>query len=419
MAAGDLPNLARLAAGGSFRRIRSVHPTVSSCAWASFMTGLDPGGHGIYGFVDRRPGTGELFVPTGRDLRAETLWERLSRLGKRVVVINVPGTYPPRPVNGVLVACFLCTDPEKLSTDPRVRAVLREVGYRTDMDAWEARRSPDGVAVDAADLLDRRAAAALRFLESEPWDFFMVHFMALDRLQHFLKGPADGGDPRHAPGFLEAWRRADAHAGTLVERAGPGVEVVLLSDHGFCAVKRQVQVNRWLEEEGFLAAAAPRDPRAGLRGLDGARTRAFSLLPGRIYLNLRGRERDGSVEPGAEAARLRREIAERLLDWRDPADGARVIRAVHAREDLYRGAEVHRAPDLVAEPEDGYDLKGRFGVERVFEEPGAITGMHTHGDAFLLLRDGAAPAGDLSITDAHGILCRMMGVDAAPAPRPA
>ncbi len=419
MAEGLLPNLARLASGGSFRRIRSVHPAVSSCAWASFMTGLDPGGHGLFGFVDRRPGTGELYIPTGRDILAETLWEKLSRLGKRVVVLNVPGTYPPRKVNGVMVGCFLCTDIERISDDPRVVAYLKSIGYRVDLDAWEARRSPEGVTAEVTDILDRRARAALHFLETEPWDFFMVHFMALDRMQHFLWKPQEEGDPRHRPGFLDAYRRMDAHVGALVDRAGPGTEVVLLSDHGFCSIKREVQVNRWLEEQGYLVLREPRDPKAGLRALDPKGTRAFSLIPGRIFLNLRGRERDGCVESGEPAERLRREIAERLLDWRDPQDGSRIVQAVLDREAIYRGPHAHRAADLLAHPADGYDLKGRIAPPGLYETS-PLTGMHTYGDAFLLLRDAAAPAGEeLAITDVYRILCGMLRVDPTPCPRAA
>ena len=417
MAAGVMPRLARAAAGGSFRRIRSVYPTVSSCAWASFMTGLDPGGHGIFGFVDRRPETWDTYIPTGRHIAAETLWEKLSRLGKRVVVINVPGTYPPRPVNGVLIGCFLCTDIGKISLDPAVVAYLKSIGYRIDVDAWEARRSLDGLLPEVREVMDRRAQAALHFMGTEEWDFFMVHFMSMDRMQHFLWRQAEGGDAALREGVLDVYRRLDAHFGSLVDAAGPGVELVVLSDHGFAPIKREVQVNRWLEEQGYLVLRDRPDPNAGLRNVDPARTRAYSLIPGRVFLNLKGREGGGVVEPGPQAERLRREIADRLLDWRDPADGARIVQAVLDREAIYSGPEAHRAADLLAHPADGYDLKGRIVAESVFGSS-PLTGMHTYGDAFLLLAGTGAPAGeDLSIADVHGILCLILGVDPAPRTR--
>jgi predicted AlkP superfamily phosphohydrolase/phosphomutase len=413
------PRLAALAARGAFRRIHSVYPTVSSCAWASFMTGLDPGGHGIFGFVDRRPATWEAYLPNGTHLRAETLWERLSRHGKRVCVLNVPGTWPPRPVNGVLVGCFLSPGLDRISADPEVVRYLRSIDYRVDVDAWEARRDPAGLADEVALVMDRRAEAALHFLGRERWDFAMVHFMALDRFQHFAWGPFAAGDPVLHPAVLDAYRRADRHLGALVDAAGPGVAVMVLSDHGFCAIRREVQVNRWLEEQGWLVLKDRTDPRAGLRNVDPARSKAYSLIPGRIYLNLAGREGGGTVAPGAESETLRREIGERVLAWRDPDGGAPVVRAVLSREALYRGPRAADGPDLLAHPADGYDLKGRFAVDRVFEN-GALTGMHTFGDAFLLSADAPLPdREDLAVTDVHGILCGMLGVGAEPHAWPA
>jgi len=418
MAEGVMPHLAALARKGSFRRIRSVYPTVSSCAWASFMTGLDPGGHAIFGFIDRRPETWDLFIPTGRHMLAETLWEKLSRLGKRVVVINVPGTYPPRPVNGVMIGCFLCTDLEKVSNDPKVVAYLKSIGYRIDVDAWEARRDPGSLLPEVEALLDKRAEAALHFMRSEPWDFFMVHFMSLDRMQHFLWRQAEGKDPLWSSRFLDVYRRADAHIGALIDEVGDTAEVVLLSDHGFCSIRKEVQVNRWLEEQGYLVLRDRPDPKAGLRNVDPALTRAYSLIPGRVFLNLRGREGGGIVEPGEPAERLRREIAERLLDWRDE-DGTRIVQAVLDREAIYHGPHAHRAADLVAHPTDGYDLKGKILADGVFGLS-PLTGMHTYGDAFLLMRDSEAPEGeDLAITDVYGLLCRLLGVDPTPQPRAA
>jgi predicted AlkP superfamily phosphohydrolase/phosphomutase len=419
MDTGVMPRLAREAARGSFRRIRSVYPTVSSCAWASFMTGLDPGGHAIYGFIDRRPETWDLYIPTGKHIAAETLWEKLSRLGKRVVVINVPGTYPPREVNGVMIGCFLCTDIGKVSRDPRVVEYLRSIDYRIDVDAWNARKSLDGLLDEVRLVMDRRAKAALHFCATEPWDFFMVHFMAMDRMQHFAWAQYAEGDAVFHPGLLDVYRRLDAHLGSLLDAAGPDVEFAFLSDHGFCSIKQEVQVNRWLEEEGYLVLREGRDPKAGLRAVDPARTRAYSLIPGRIFLNLKGREGGGIVEPGEPYENLRRELTERLMDWKDPADGTPILGAVMGREDIYHGPQVHRAADLIAHPTDGYDLKGRVAVDSIFERT-PLTGMHTYDDAFLLMADSGAPTrDDLAIPDAYGLFCDVLGVDREPRPLPA
>jgi len=90
LAQGKLPHWAELVESGSFKRMNSVHPCVSSVAWATYMTGKNPGKHRIYGFVDRFPESMDVFIPTSRDMTGNTLWEILSQAGKRVVVINVP-----------------------------------------------------------------------------------------------------------------------------------------------------------------------------------------------------------------------------------------------------------------------------------------------------------------------------------------
>ena len=110
---GITPNLAALTRPGSLRPMHSIYPWVSSVAWSSFMTGQNPAKHGIFGFVDRDPATLKTYIPTARNMLSPTLWEILSRAGKRVVVVNVPVTFPPKPVNGVLVGCFLSPSLDK------------------------------------------------------------------------------------------------------------------------------------------------------------------------------------------------------------------------------------------------------------------------------------------------------------------
>jgi predicted AlkP superfamily phosphohydrolase/phosphomutase len=415
IADGVMPNLAKLVPAGSLRRIRSVFPTVSNCAWTSFMTGKDPGGHHVYGFVDRVPESWEIFLPTARDRAGEAIWERLSRQGRRVCVINVPGTYPPVPVNGVMVTDFMTPSVEKLSLDPHVVDVLKSLRYRIDVDGWQGRKDPDALVRDVHDVIDARFRVAFHFLRQEPWDFFMTHVMAVDRLQHFLWEQQEKGEAKWRAAFLDVYRKVDANIGLVLDEIRDDAEFVVLSDHGFCAIKREVQVNRWLEEQGWLVLKPERDPKAYLRNVDAARTRAYSLIPGRIFVNLKGREPGGTVEPGADYERLRREIAERLLDLVDPADGARVIDFVMKREDAYRGGALGGAADLVAHPVNGYDLKGTVVADRIWQRT-ALTGMHTYDDAFLLVRgQQAPPAEDLSIVDAHDVVTSLMGGGSPPA----
>ncbi|MFQ5841663.1 MAG: alkaline phosphatase family protein, partial [Thermodesulfobacteriota bacterium] len=183
-AEGKLPNWAKLLESGVFKRMNSIHPCVSSVAWATYMTGKNPGKHNIYGFVDRYPRSMDVFIPTSRDMDGKTLWEILSQAGKRVVVINVPVTYPPREVNGILISGFLCTNIDKIAYPKEKAGLLKEIGYRIDVDAWQARKSIDRFLEDLHLTLDKRIEAAFNFLGGEEWDFFQLHIMETDRINH-------------------------------------------------------------------------------------------------------------------------------------------------------------------------------------------------------------------------------------------
>ncbi|HLA80461.1 MAG TPA: alkaline phosphatase family protein, partial [Thermoleophilia bacterium] len=175
MTDGTMPNFARLLREGSLARMRSSHPDVSGVAWSSFMTGTNPGKHGIFGFIDRRPYSYQTYIPTAQNLQCETLWDMLSRHGRRVCAIGVPMSYPPKPVNGVLVGCFLSPSVEKATYPASLGQELKEMGYRVDTDPWAARESLQRFLEDYRETLARRVEAILHLFRQEEWDLFVAH----------------------------------------------------------------------------------------------------------------------------------------------------------------------------------------------------------------------------------------------------
>ncbi|MFQ5904489.1 MAG: alkaline phosphatase family protein, partial [Candidatus Binatia bacterium] len=210
---GEMPNLALVVANGSFKRMKSIYPTVSSVAWSSFMTGKNPAKHGIFGFIDLQPHSYKTFIPTSRTMRSETLWEILSKAGKRVVVINVPVTYPPREVNGILISGFLSPDIEKAVYPPAAVETLKRLDYIIDADPWAARESKDRALKEVNAALDSRVRALFHFLDDEEWDFFQCHIMATDRLHHFLWEQMEKGDEKYATYFFDFYRKIDEMLG--------------------------------------------------------------------------------------------------------------------------------------------------------------------------------------------------------------
>ena len=379
MESGKLAAFKRAFSKGTFKRHLSVIPTISSVAWSTFMTGKNPAKHGIFGFIDRNPNPFDLFIPTSRNMAAKTLWEMLSDAGKRVVVMNVPVTTPPREVNGVLISGFLSTRIEKATYPPELSKRLDDMGYIIDVDPWKAKENKEDFLRQLNLALEKRIQAMDYLMDNEEWDFFMCHVMETDRINHFL-----------LPGSRETRFEAEFHRfyeklGEIVERVQEklteNVLFISLSDHGMCPIRKEVFLNHWLHERGYLRFK--KEPAKDFSDVDSS-TRAYSLIPGRVYINLKGREEFGSVEQ-ADYEPLRQELKAAFLELKDPETGDPIIRNVYMREEIYSGPLLEKASDMILMPNDGYDLKGKLFTEDLFGRS-HLEGMHTYDDAFLYVR---------------------------------
>jgi len=389
--AGTLPHLGSLFSHGEFRQMETELPAISSVAWASFMTGVNPGEHGIYGFTDRKPGTYDITFPNYADLKAEPVWDRISRVGGRCCVLNVPSTYPARPLNGVLVSGFVAPTLQRAVYPPEAFDYLNRSGYRIDVDASLAQHSLDLFIDDLHATLEKRREAILHFLGQENWDFFMAVFTGTDRLHHFLWRFYVEGDAVYRPEFLRYYRRLDEIIGEIFSLLPADTARFMLSDHGFCGIEKEVFLNPLLAQAGLLALKGG-DPKT-IADMDAGSTRAYCMDPGRIYLNLRGREPGGIVAPAA-AEGILDEITALLMGLRDPENGGQVIERVARGKEIFSGPRAEAGPDLVAVPRPGYDLKGRMAGE-IFARPQLLSGMHTYNDAFVFVDSvagSAAPA---------------------------
>jgi predicted AlkP superfamily phosphohydrolase/phosphomutase len=395
---------------GTLREMRSVLPTVSSVAWASYATGVNPGKHGIFGFLERIPDPFQLYIPNGSHLRHETIFQFLGREGLRVATIGVPMTYPPRPVNGIVVGCFLSPSLEKAVYPRRILPLVRKMGYMVDVQASKAMEDPEGFLAQLSDSLDARFRLCLHLLEAEDWDFFQLHVMETDRINHFFLAKWEDKEEPWAEMFIQWYRRLDSWIEVLVRKLIHGLEngtteLFILSDHGFCRVFGEVELNFWLRKNGYLRLGG----RSSLASMERG-TRAYSITPGRIYLNLKGRETMGSVEEGKEYEELRSELSERLLSIEDPRTGQAVVRRVYRKEEIYSGVFMDLAPDLIVEPVPGFDMKARTEAQSVVHEP-MVTGMHTLDDAFLFLMPGELPQMKLELTDVISGIARRLGLE--------
>ena len=353
----QLPTLSALVEEGSFGRLRSVDPPITIPAWMSMMTGVDPGKFGVYGFRNRADYsyTG-LRIATSAAFRAETVWDVLGRHGLRSILLGIPGTYPPKPVRGLLVSGFLAPGTDSAYTYPaalrdEISRVVGEYildvrGFRTDDKPWlieELRR-----------MTERRFALARHLVMHHDWDFFGMVEIGTDRIHHGLWSHYDKAHRKYDPTspFHDAipayYRLIDSEIARLLDAMPADTRVLIVSDHGAQRMEGGIGINEWLIQEGYLTLRDyPDKPtrmgeliEAGL--VDWSRTVAWGEggYYGRVFLNVAGREPEGIVPPG-DYDRVRAELAEAIAAIPDEDEkpiGTRVLRP----EELY--SEVNGIP---------------------------------------------------------------------------
>jgi predicted AlkP superfamily phosphohydrolase/phosphomutase len=417
---GAFPNLARLFADGELRRMDTARPPVSSVVWTSFATGMNPGRHGVYGVVERRPGGYEPFLPGSGDVAAPTLWDALGRAGKATVVVNVPGTWPPRPVRGVMIAPARAATLDEVVYPHALGSFLRGIGYRLDVDTRAGREgNKDDLLTDLDLTLRKRFEAAFSLLHREPWDYFHLHVSETDRINHFLWDDYERDTPGYGRAFLGFYRRLDALIGELLTVVPAGAEVILLSGNGFCRLRREIYLNRALEERGWLEFERGEVRRLGMIGRG---SRAYSLAPGRVFLHLKGREPKGGVNGSEEYRGFRDGVAADLQRLTDPENGQPMIAAVLKGEQANRNpawpvfplpaSDRRPAPcDLLVVPCDGYEIKGHLDRETITGRP-EVTGAHAWDDAFVFVRGRRVRAREPHIEDLFPTVLDLTGVRA-------
>ena len=409
-----MPNAARLEQKGSLLRMDSMWPWVSSVAWSTMMTGVNPGKHNIFGFIDRDPATYKQFIPTSRQTKAKTLWEVLGDAGKRVIVVNVPVTYPPRQVNGILVSGFLSPSLEKAVSLASYIPTLKSLGYIVDADPWKARESKDLALQEVNSALDARIRTLFHLFDREEWDYLHVHVMETDRLHHFLWQQMEEGHPTYAPAFYDFYARIDDMLGQLAAKLDDNTTLMWMADHGFCTIKKEVYINRWLMDNDWLKLRnVPPDRKRGLDEIDPSSV-AYSLDPGRVVIRVQGREKEGCVAPGAEYEAIRDEIAASALELCDPDSGEPIFQATFKSEELYHGPYLEQAADLILAPHDGYDPKGVLYKESLTDKGDELVGMHTFDDAMLYVGGRKIPQTQFSVLRVMPTILDLMGV---PLPR--
>ncbi|MBN1939167.1 MAG: alkaline phosphatase family protein [Candidatus Aminicenantes bacterium] len=396
---GVMSALGRIIDSGRLHKMKASLPEISSVSWTNFMTGTNPGTHGIFGFTDFKPRSYELRFPNYNDVKVPPFWDVLAEKGVRSIIINQPSTYPARRLNGAMISGFVALDLGKAVWPPELKGSLEQMGYQIDIDTVKARGNPAFLWQDLIKTFMSRQKAMNIFWEDE-WDYFEFVLTGTDRLHHFLWNA--GLDPRHPQhqNFLEYYRQIDRLISKIYSafRKTPADEenIFFLSDHGFTGIIQEVYLNAWLEKEKYLRFNKSQP--GGFEDVS-ARTKAFALDPNRIYIHHVKRFPNGRIL-AAEAKVLKEEITRRLekLEF----EGKKVVHKVFDTKEIYSGPYAVMGPDLIVVPEPGFDMKGSIKRREIFGRSPGLQGMHTWNDAFFLAKNDFGS--DLQISDLAKII---------------
>jgi predicted AlkP superfamily phosphohydrolase/phosphomutase len=428
---GRMPNLKRFMTDGVWGVLESTQPPITPAAWTTFMTGKGPGRHGILDFETYDATTHTLTFNSTYEIREKTLWQLLSEKGLRVGSLNVPMTYPPKPVNGFMISGFETPSIDAQFTWPpelkdEIFRVIPSYDYRTN---W--RRTALGRLAQLKDNLDyiansfEQGARLTRYCGDKfGWDVLMTVFKLVDNLQHkawkYLDPRTSGRYPQEADLAARCFTRLDDVLGDVFAYGhAHGATILIMSDHGHGSLDGKAQPNRLLAQWGYLALRSPWEQartraghwwhrltkgrvtrfEQGSRGIerdlavDWTRTRACVMhagIYGYLYINLKGRGPLGIVDP-ADYEALRDELAERFRNAtvRHP-DGhtTPIFVEVHRAEELYRCSREDNPnlPDLMLVPHPGFavirKIRGRRPVR--WCDPKRLEGTH-RGEGILAL----------------------------------
>jgi predicted AlkP superfamily phosphohydrolase/phosphomutase len=400
---GICPQLARLLPRA--RTILAELPELSPVNWTSFFTASGPEQHGVFGFTRINARSYELGIADFSQVRVPTLWDRLGEAGYGSRVVNLPNTYPARPLRGMMVSGFVARERRGALYPPFLNGVLGD--YVLESDTSRGSADPEYLLAGLRRSLASRRKAFELLWRDQNWHLFILVLTETDRLFHFLWDAVTGpAHPLHADcaAFLREWDACIGHVADVA--ACLDARLVVLADHGFSALTVECDVNSWLREQGCLAQSLPPEQSPELDGLCiHPRSTAFALDPGRIYLHTRRRFAKGSLSD-EEAARLLPRLREglRKLRWMD----APAFSAVFSAGELYDGPMLPLAPDLVSVPDDGFDVKAKFNRPGIFGHFGR-SGAHTRDGGIFYDSEGGAPA---RLRDAGTLVLKHFGLAA-------
>jgi len=392
--AGELPTLGGLVERGAYGDCLSTVPSHSWCAWPSFMTGLNPAGHGVFDILEHKPGVSKRLPITWHSIKAPTVFEDLTRASKTSLALNIPLTFPVPEIDGkviaggVLPASRSYTHPQDLQSELDSHAPFPVNGM-----SWTTYRNrPEAFLRECAGITAKRQKAFEYLLDTTEWEFGVVVYVSTDRIQHCLMEYVSPDHPEYgrlkdssvAEQTRAVYRQLDDGLAQLLKRTTEDDLVIFMSDHGHQPCTRTCTMDRILKHLGYLEfgrgsfafnlirwgpgrriarriydtfklhgkVSIPASP------IDWSKTRAYTSVVSTgegVSVNLKGREPNGTVDQ-RDYEKVREEVAQSLSAFRDPDTDAAPIGRIYRKEEVLKGRFLDTAPDLLLVPAPLYSL---------------------------------------------------------------
>lgn len=400
---GRLPNFARVMDAGTATVLKSTIPPSTAVAWTSAVTGVSPGGHGIFGSnkETRLEGDGYVMIPnTSADRRAPAVWQMANEAGKKAVAVNIPLTGPAESIDGAMIAgAPYPADPGDLVYPRDLDKKLG--GYRPRLFAEGPKPGEEGLFLaDVEEEARRRLDLALSLMENQEWDLFWVVFDAVESVQRYFWKYTDRFHPayteegagEYGQAILEAYTLVDGFIGEIDAKLPRGSTLIIMSAYGYGPVYRRVYGRSVVE--GYCEQATKLSDLA-----------AFGIVPvdplGASFRIVRAGGAPEGEDAGDAGAAFRNYFRERLLNLRDKHRASKVVSDCHLGREIYEGRYMDLAPDVVGIEEGPYlfsnlDLPDDMRIIELADDPTFPSGFHRQSGV-LIMRGRGTERGRLDV----------------------
>ncbi|HKW03767.1 MAG TPA: alkaline phosphatase family protein [Nitrososphaerales archaeon] len=404
---GKLKNFEKLMSSGSSGNLNSTIFPLSSVAWSSFVSGRNPAKHGMYDFSKRVPGSYEYAPVTSLDRGAKAIWDYASDAGKQCLIVNIPLTYPPEKLNGIMISGFPYPSSRRDFAYPIqvIDDIRKELGITSILkpNPQFLKDGDEQRIVDEVIKISRDQTEILKYLmRKERWDLVLSVFDAPDVVGHFFWHHLDPNHPKYNVAnakkyehlVYDVYQELDGCLGEIMSMISKEDNLFVISDHGFGPVYYTVCINNWLLKNNYLKLKrgfgtrtrkalfdfgftsefllstvkklhivgtktntySKKSKKIGLAkkltlstdDIDWNETRAYSAGNyGPIYVNLKGREPNGKVERGEEYENLVADLTAKLREFPDLKGTRPLFDIVYTKDKIYSGPFYDEAPDII------------------------------------------------------------------------